>query len=66
MKSYRNLTVIRKFLSNDLFASGDVTSGRSEALGEGPHEDVDVPRIEAEVVDDPATPRAHCSDLDVK
>ena len=41
------------------FASGDVATGRPEALGERSHEDVDVLGVEAEVVDDAATSGPH-------
>ena len=49
-----------------LLASGDVTSSRSEALGERAHQDVDVFRVEVEVVDDTPASGAHCSNLNMK
>ena len=48
---------------DQLLRSGDVTSGRPEALGEGSHHNVDVTGVEAEVVDEATTSRADGSDL---
>ena len=48
---------------DQLLRSGDVAPGSCEALGERSHQDVDVARVEAEVIDQSSAPWTDCSDL---
>ena len=54
---------MRQMFESHLFASGDVATGRPEALGEGSHENVNVLGVEAEVVDNAAAFGAHGANL---
>ena len=48
---------------DELFGSSDVSAGRSEALRERSHQNVDVFWVHLVVVDNPATSWTHSTDL---
>lgn len=54
---------MRQMFESHLFASGDVATGRPEALGEGSHEDIDILGVESVVIDNTSAFGTHGANL---
>lgn len=47
---------------DDVFVAGDISTGGAEGFCERAHEDIDIARIDTEVIDNTTAVGTHCAD----